>query len=136
MVLVKLLSRTSDKSSKIDAPQASVSPDGHLTEPIPQPPATDASQPSSEPRGSLSVYSSDTRPDGASHAPATSAVASTELSVAASEAPETSADELKPPVTRQRRFSWRALSIFSGGAQEEHKHVLTAEEEEIGRAHV
>ena len=136
MVLVKLLSRTSDKSAKADAPKSSVSPDGHLTDPTVQPPATEASQPSSDARGSLSVYSSDTRPDGAPHAMDTSAVVSTDQSSAASEAAQPGADELKPPVTRPRRFSWRALSLFNGNTQEEHKHVLTADEEERKKVQV
>lgn len=123
MVLVKLLSRTSDKSAKAEL-KPTVSPDGCLAEPAPAS-VTDSSQPSADARPSVSIYSSDTRQE----APAveTPAIVTAELTIASA---EENNHELKPPPTRQRRFSWRGISLFNGNAQEEHKPALSADEEQ------
>ncbi|KAF7793836.1 hypothetical protein EIP86_004957 [Pleurotus ostreatoroseus] len=126
MVLVKLLSRTSDKSAKA-ALKPTVSPDGRLAEPAPAS-VTDSSQPSADARPSVSIYSSDTRQE----APAveTPAVVTAELTIESAEVTQEANHELKPPPLRQRRFSWRGISLFNGNAQEEHKPALSADEEQ------
>ncbi|KAJ3525697.1 hypothetical protein NM688_g8365 [Phlebia brevispora] len=127
MVLVKLLSRTSDKSAKTDV-QSTVGPDGCLAEPAPPLPVTASSQPSADTRPSVSIYSSDTRQE----APVLDlpAVVTAELTIASAELTQDADDELKPPTTRPRRFSWLGLSLFNGNAQEEHKPALSGDEEQ------